>query len=109
MLGWERVADAPGEAIGEQADHFKESKYTLPLQDFTYKSKSEIRHNRGHQSHGKVCLISGALVREYLKAEIMEQVKRERELNMLFKKKGFQEASTIWANTKRAAAPVSNG
>ena len=86
MLGWKGVTDVLEEATGEQADHFKERlDIHFPFRTSVTKGKSKIRQNRGHQSHGKACLVSGVMVWEYLKAEVMEQVKRQRELNMFFK------------------------
>ena len=60
LLGWKGVTTVLQEATGKQADHFKKrANIQFPFRTSVAKGKSEIRQNRGHQSHGKVCFVSG--------------------------------------------------
>lgn len=59
LLGWKGVTIVLKEATGEQADHFKErANIHFSFRTLVTKGKSEIRQNRGQQSHGKVCFVS---------------------------------------------------
>lgn len=62
--------------------------------------KSELR---GHQSHVNDCFIFAVIVWKYLKAEVMEQVKREKKLKTVKKreKKVSQETSNQGSMAKR--------
>ena len=79
MLGWGEVTGVPG----EHADHSEQgSDINVHLRTPVTKGKSEIRQNTEGTSHVKHCFISGVAVWEHLKAEVMVQVKREKELNV---------------------------